>query len=83
MVNIFVDCVNCFDYNAFIATTEGQEVTGNEFKRFLAQRGATFKQGTKHEIVTLNGTSTTLPRHPAKELKEGTRQAILKQLGLK
>ena len=54
----------------------------SEFKRWLAEQGATFKQGKKHLKVYLNGKQTTLPRHPAKELGEGVRQAIIKQLGL-
>ena len=54
-----------------------------EFKRFLADKGATFKQGNKHLKVYLNGKQTTLPRHHGAEIGEGLRQAILKQLGLK
>ncbi|MDN6885266.1 type II toxin-antitoxin system HicA family toxin [Variovorax sp. CAN2819] len=54
----------------------------SEFKRKLAEQGATFKQGKKHLKVYLNGKQSTLPRHPASELGEGLRKAILKQLGL-
>ncbi|WP_184039023.1 type II toxin-antitoxin system HicA family toxin [Paraburkholderia sp. Cpub6] len=54
-----------------------------EFKRWLAQQGATFKEGAGHTKVYLNGKQTILSRHLSKEIKEGTRQAILKQLGLK
>jgi mRNA interferase HicA len=57
-------------------------VKQSEFKRWLADQGATFKQGKKHLKVYLNGKQTTLPRHPAQELGEGLRKAILKQLGL-
>ncbi|MFP3428716.1 type II toxin-antitoxin system HicA family toxin [Paraburkholderia sp. SIMBA_061] len=39
--------------------------------------------GRKHWKVYYNGKQTTLPRHPSAELKEGTRRAILRQLGLK
>lgn len=53
-----------------------------EFRKWLAQHGATFKEGAKHTKVYLNGRQCTLPRH-AKEIREGLRQAILKQLGLK
>jgi mRNA interferase HicA len=42
-----------------------------------------FRNGTNHWKLYLNGKQSTLPRHPAQELKEGTRNAILKQLGLK
>ncbi|TDV39504.1 mRNA interferase HicA [Paraburkholderia caballeronis] len=54
----------------------------SEFRKWLAEQGATFKEGAGHTKVYLNGKQTTLPRH-AGELKEGTRKAILKQLGLK
>lgn len=54
----------------------------SEFKRWLASQGATFKQGSKHLKVYLNGKQTTLPRHPSHEIGEGLRKAILKQLGL-
>lgn len=55
----------------------------SEFKRWLAEQGATFIQGKKHLKVYLNGKQTTLPRHPSHEIGEGLRQEILKQLGLK
>jgi len=54
-----------------------------EFKRYLAEQGATFKAGAKHWKVYLNGKQTTLPRHKGKEIGEGLRLTILKQLGLK
>lgn len=53
----------------------------SEFKRFLADKGCTFKEGSKHTKVYLNGRQTTLPRH-SKEIGEGLRLAILKQLGV-
>lgn len=55
----------------------------SEFKRWLEAQGARVENGTNHWKVYLNGKQTTLPRHPSKELKEGTRKAILKQLGIK
>jgi len=55
----------------------------SEFKRWLAEQGATFVEGAGHTKVYLKGKQTILPRHPSKELKEGTRRAILKQLNLK
>lgn len=54
----------------------------SEFRKWLALRGAQFKEGSKHTKVYLNGRQCTLPRH-AKEIQEGLRQAILRQLGLK
>lgn len=54
----------------------------SEFRRWLAEQGATFEEGAKHTKVYLDGKQTTLPRH-AKEIGEGLRKAVLKQLGLK
>jgi len=55
----------------------------SEFKRWLKKQGATFKQGSKHTKVYLNGKFTTLPRHPSHEIGEGLRLKIIEQLGLK
>lgn len=55
----------------------------SEFKRWLESQGVTIKNGANHWKLYLNGKQSTLPRHPSKELKEGTRDAILKQLGMK
>ena len=54
----------------------------SEFKRWLESQGVDFKEGGKHWKLYLNGKQSTLPRHPSKELKDGTRRAIIKQLGL-
>jgi len=58
-------------------------LTASELKRWLKKQGCTFTEGTKHTIVHLNGRFTEIPRHPSIEIKTGTHQAILKQLGLK
>lgn len=55
----------------------------HEFKRYLAEQGATFDEGGKHTKVYLNGKQSTIPRHKGKEIGEGLRLAILKQLGIK
>lgn len=55
----------------------------SEFKRWLAEHGATFKAGkSSHLKVKLNGKQSVLPMHN-KELGTGLIQAIKKQLGLK
>ena len=55
----------------------------SEFKRWLAQQGATFKPAKgSHLKVELNGKISILPMHN-KELKKGLVEAIKKQLGLK
>jgi len=57
-------------------------VTCGEFKRWLRKQGCHFVEGTRHTIVILGDRKTVLPRHPSQELKTGTREAILKALGL-
>ncbi len=51
-----------------------------QFKRQLLALGATFKQGSKHTKVYLNGKQTTIPRH--KEISEQLFKVIMKQLGI-
>lgn len=53
-----------------------------EFVRWLAEQGATFKEGSNHLKVYLNGKQTVIPRHSG-DLKTGTVNAIKKQLNLK
>jgi mRNA interferase HicA len=71
-----------FDYHSYIATNNGGAVKQSEFVRWLAEQGASFKQGKKHLKVQLNGKTSVVPRHAA-ELKTGTVEAIKKQLNLK
>ncbi|PNG46118.1 MULTISPECIES: type II toxin-antitoxin system HicA family toxin [unclassified Variovorax] len=54
----------------------------SEFKRFLASKGAKFAEGAKHTKVYLGGRQCTLPRH-SKEIGEGLRKSILRQLEIK
>ncbi|MEO7128005.1 MAG: type II toxin-antitoxin system HicA family toxin [Rhodoferax sp.] len=54
----------------------------SEFKRFLASKGARFVEGSKHTKVYLGSKQTMLPRH-SKEIGEGLRKSILRQLGIK
>ncbi|MFC5605932.1 type II toxin-antitoxin system HicA family toxin [Variovorax soli] len=54
----------------------------SEFKRWLESQGVEVTNGTNHWKLRYQGKFSTLPRHPSQELKEGTRRAILKQLGL-
>jgi mRNA interferase HicA len=54
-----------------------------EFKKWLAQQGATFEPGKGgHLKVFLNGRRSVLPMASG-ELKKGTVEGIKKQLGLK
>ena len=58
-------------------------MTASELKRKLAKAGCTFVDAKKHLAVYFNGKWTVIPRHPAKEVKKGTVEGILKALGLK
>lgn len=61
----------------------GVAVSQSEFVKWLPEQGATFKHGTKHLKIYLNGRQSTLPRHPGQELKTGLVEGVKKQLGLK
>lgn len=52
-----------------------------ELQRMLKGLGATFKQGSKHTKVYLNGSQTTIPRHT--EIPDLLVAKILKQLKVK
>jgi mRNA interferase HicA len=52
----------------------------NEFRRYLLSLGARIQEGKKHTKVYLNDRQSTLPRHGTREMTEGLRLAILKQL---
>jgi mRNA interferase HicA len=56
----------------------------SEFRRWLKAHGVEFQSGKgSHFKVSLNGKSTIFPDHGAKEMAEGLRKVIIKQLGLK
>ncbi len=55
----------------------------SEFVRWLRSQGATFKDGTRHLKVFLNGQQSHLPRHHSAELKTGLVEGVKKQLKLK
>lgn len=54
-----------------------------QFKKWLAAKGAQFEEGSKHTKVYLNGRQCTLPRHTGREIGEGLRHEIMKQLKVK
>ena len=58
-------------------------VKASELKRWLKKQGCTFFEESRHTRITLGAKISRMPRHPAKEIKIGTIQAILKDLGLK
>ncbi len=55
----------------------------SEFLRWLASKGATFENGTKHLKVYLNGKQSHLPRHPSADLNTWLVEGVKKQLKLK
>jgi mRNA interferase HicA len=58
-------------------------VTASELKRWLANRGCTFEEGKKHTKIVRGRSFSFMPRHPKKEIKEGTLRSILKALDLR
>jgi len=64
----------------------GVSVKVSEFIRELKKQGIKFAEyGKEHDkyVNPKTGQSARLPRHPSKEIKTGTREQILKDLGLK
>jgi mRNA interferase HicA len=60
-----------------------RDVKSSEFKRWLADQGATFTPAKgSHFHVYLNGKQSIIPMHQ-KDIPTGTVEAIKKQLGLK
>jgi len=55
-------------------------VKASELKRKLERSGCQVSEGTKHWIVSYQGRSTTIPRHPGKEVKTKTYFSILREL---
>lgn len=57
-------------------------MTHREVRGWLKKLGASFKEGSKHTRVYLNGRQSTLARHGNQEMGPGTLKAICKQLGI-
>jgi mRNA interferase HicA len=58
-------------------------MTASELKRLLKDKGCAFTNGKKHTKIMLGKKLSVMPRHPSAEIKTGTLNAILKDLGLK
>ncbi|CAI8162418.1 MAG: putative mRNA interferase HicA [Pseudidiomarina mangrovi] len=54
----------------------------SEFLKWLIARGVIVKQGSRHYRLYYKDRRSTMPRHPGKEIHEGLRKAILKQLAI-
>ena len=58
-------------------------MNASQFRRYLAKRGCTFEEGTRHTIVRRGDRLAALPRHGgAKQLGTGLIHRIKKDLGL-
>jgi mRNA interferase HicA len=55
----------------------------SELRRWLKKQGCTFADESRHTRIMRGSKISRMPRHPAKEIKTGTLQAILKDLDLK
>ena len=55
----------------------------DEFRRWLRKQGCVFVEESRHTRIMLGSKVARMPRHPAKEIKMGTLQSILKDLDLK
>ncbi|MGD0364306.1 MAG: type II toxin-antitoxin system HicA family toxin [Bryobacteraceae bacterium] len=55
----------------------------SELRRWLRKQGCTFQEESRHTRIALGLKISRMPRHPAKEIKTGTLQSILKDLDLK
>ena len=55
----------------------------SEFRRWLKAHGVQFANGKgSHKRLYFNGLKSSFPDHGAKEMPEGTRKSIMKDLGL-
>ncbi|MEC7118971.1 MAG: type II toxin-antitoxin system HicA family toxin [Pseudomonadota bacterium] len=56
----------------------------SEFERWLRARGVEFVRRGKgsHWIIRYNGNQSVFANHGSKEIPEGTRKSIIKDLGL-
>ncbi|MGD0667588.1 MAG: type II toxin-antitoxin system HicA family toxin [Bryobacteraceae bacterium] len=54
----------------------------SELRRWLKKRGCAFVEESRHTRIVLGSKVSRMPRHPAKEIKAGTLQSILKDLNL-
>jgi mRNA interferase HicA len=58
-------------------------VKARELRRWLKKQGCAFVEESRHTRIELGAKVSRMPRHPAKEIKAGTLQSVLKDLGLK
>ena len=56
---------------------------GERAQAVAEKTGCTFVEESRHTRIVLGSKVSRMPRHPAKEIKTGTLQSILKDLDLK
>ena len=79
MRHVYTTCYNR-------GSEEGRLMTVAEFVRNIQKQGIKFKEhGTKHDVYwnPQTGAEAQIPRHKSQEIKTGTKERILKNLGLK
>jgi mRNA interferase HicA len=59
------------------------EVKANELRLWLRKQDCRFVVESRHTRIILGSKISRMPRHPAKEIKTGTLQSILRDLDLK
>ncbi len=66
-------------------STERGLMKYNEFRRWLEAKGVEFSKSANgsHFKIRYRGNQTIFPNHGAKEIGEGLRKDIIKQIGLK
>jgi mRNA interferase HicA len=70
-----VDTVTRFGYD--------WAVTASELRRWLKKQGCSLVEESRHTRIVLGSKISRMPRHPSKDIKKGTLQSILRDLGLK
>jgi mRNA interferase HicA len=58
-------------------------VKASELRRWLKKQGCTVIEESRHTRIVLGSKLSRMPRHPAKEIKTGTLQSILKDFDVK
>jgi mRNA interferase HicA len=58
-------------------------VTASELRRWLKKHGCSLVEESRHTRIVLGARVSRMPRHPSKDIKKGTLQSILRDLGLK
>jgi len=66
-----------------VITSDNVNLDGKRTKAMAKERGCSFEERKRHTLICLGSRRSLLPRHPAKEIKTGTLNAILRDLGLK